>query len=290
MNFLLLFLSIVLVLYLIFRKKKRAPFYTGPVAESWKKILLNKVEFYRQLSPAEKNRFEERIQHFLNTTRITGIKVEVNIDDKLLVAASAIIPVFAFPEWEYVNLSEVLLYPGAFNDTFQTGAGGSKILGMVGSGYMEGKMILSKPALHQGFTNERDKKNVGIHEFVHLIDKTDGITDGMPEVLMQKQYAIPWLDLVRSMMQDIHEANSDINPYGGINPQEFFSVTAEYFFERPKLLQKKHPELYHSLSTFFRTDLSQKFREKHIKRETGRNDPCPCGSGNKFKFCCGKIN
>ncbi|WP_081440235.1 SEC-C metal-binding domain-containing protein [Planctopirus limnophila] len=21
---------------------------------------------------------------------------------------------------------------------------------------------------------------------------------------------------------------------------------------------------------------------------TGRNDPCPCGSGNKFTQCCGK--
>jgi uncharacterized protein YecA (UPF0149 family) len=24
------------------------------------------------------------------------------------------------------------------------------------------------------------------------------------------------------------------------------------------------------------------------KPETGRNDPCSCGSGKKFKKCCGK--
>lgn len=24
------------------------------------------------------------------------------------------------------------------------------------------------------------------------------------------------------------------------------------------------------------------------KRKIGRNDPCPCGSGKKYKFCCGK--
>ena len=23
-------------------------------------------------------------------------------------------------------------------------------------------------------------------------------------------------------------------------------------------------------------------------RKVGRNDPCPCGSGKKFKHCCGK--
>jgi len=24
------------------------------------------------------------------------------------------------------------------------------------------------------------------------------------------------------------------------------------------------------------------------EREIGRNDPCPCGSGKKYKKCCGK--
>ncbi|MFC1515815.1 PBPRA1643 family SWIM/SEC-C metal-binding motif protein [Thermodesulfobacteriota bacterium] len=24
------------------------------------------------------------------------------------------------------------------------------------------------------------------------------------------------------------------------------------------------------------------------ERKVGRNDPCPCGSGNKYKKCCGK--
>ena len=23
-------------------------------------------------------------------------------------------------------------------------------------------------------------------------------------------------------------------------------------------------------------------------KEVGRNDPCPCGSGNKYKKCCGR--
>ena len=25
-----------------------------------------------------------------------------------------------------------------------------------------------------------------------------------------------------------------------------------------------------------------------MNEKTGRNDPCPCGSGKKFKKCCGK--
>ena len=26
------------------------------------------------------------------------------------------------------------------------------------------------------------------------------------------------------------------------------------------------------------------------KKKIGRNDPCPCGSGQKYKYCCGKEN
>ena len=33
----------------------------------------------------------------------------------------------------------------------------------------------------------------------------------------------------------------------------------------------------------------QKFSGTIVKeKKVGRNDPCPCGSGKKYKFCCGK--
>jgi Mlc titration factor MtfA (ptsG expression regulator) len=278
-----------IMIFLFRSQKKPRPKYTGTVPQEWKIILEEKVFFYTQLTQEEKEQFEKRIQHFLNTTRITGIKTTIDLTDRLLVASSAIIPVFAFPGWEYLNLKEVLIYPGAFDQKYQFGTESSNILGMVGSGLLEGKMILSKSSLHAGFSNEKDKLNVGIHEFVHLIDKSDGQVDGIPALLQNKQYVIPWLDMVRKNMEEIHRANSDINPYGGVNQEEFFSVISEYFFKQPRLLEHKHPELYHQLSDIFKTDLAKKYGIKPLNRETGRNDPCPCGSGKKFKDCCGKI-
>ena len=26
----------------------------------------------------------------------------------------------------------------------------------------------------------------------------------------------------------------------------------------------------------------------HVGKKVGRNDPCPCGSGKKYKYCCGR--
>lgn len=37
--------------------------------------------------------------------------------------------------------------------------------------------------------------------------------------------------------------------------------------------------------------LSQRKSNTVVKeKKVGRNDPCPCGSGKKYKFCCGKAN
>ena len=42
---------------------------------------------------------------------------------------------------------------------------------MVGLKHLSGVMILSKPSLLAGFDNPSSKDNVGVHEFVHLVEK-----------------------------------------------------------------------------------------------------------------------
>lgn len=256
-----------------------------PFPSLWRSILLNKVNFYHALSSDERALFENKIQEFLLNCKITGVEVSIDIADKILVAASAIIPVFRFPEWRYSNLNEVLIYPNHFNEHFETSGEGRNILGMVGTGYMEGKMILSKSALHHGFANETDKKNTAIHEFIHLIDKLDGSVDGVPALLLEKQYTIPWLDLINKKNDEIYKKKSDINPYGGTNRAEFFAVASEYFFERPKLLAKKNPVLYEAMEEIFDHEMDDRNLAKK-KIMVSRNSPCPCDSGKKFKHCC----
>lgn len=283
-------LSIGILAYLLFKKLWSNKSWISPkktFPNNWRNILTQKVSFYNSLTTEEKTRFEYKVQEFLLNCRITGIHTEVDDTDRILVAASAIIPVFEFPNWKYTNLFEVLLYPNSFNDQFETQGEDARILGMVGSGYMEGKMILSKPALLHGFSNESDKKNTAIHEFVHLIDKMDGKIDGLPSILMEKQYSIPWLDLISKKIEEIYEERSDINPYGATNKAEFFAVISEYFFERPKLLESAHPELYKLLEEIFNQNMSQR-KLLRAKQSISRNSPCPCGSGLKFKKCCGK--
>jgi len=251
---------------------------------AWRSTLQQKVLFYNSLTADEKTVFEERLQHFLNTTTVTGVNATVTDEDRVLIGASAVVPIFGFPDWEYANIDEVLLYPDAFTKEFDQVGYHRSVLGMVGNGFMNGKMILSQKALHLGFDNTSDKNNTALHEFVHLIDKSDGVIDGIPDAFLDKQYVLPWVDLMEKMVEEIAEGETGINPYGATNTQEFLAVVSEYFFERPKLLKKKHPEVYRFMELMFRQDMAARSLEK-VKHRTGRNDPCPCGSGKKFKQC-----
>ncbi len=268
--------------------KWQVPRETFP--DEWRDILNSEVLFYSSLDEAQKTRFELKIQEFLLNYRITGVKTDVSLTDKLLVASSAIIPIFGFDSWKYPNIREVLLYPDTFNENYEfEGESQRRILGMVGNQSMEGIMILSKEALRLGFKNESDKQNTAIHEFVHLIDKSDGEIDGLPKVLMDKQYALPWIDLMSKEIDRIYDERSDINPYGATNRAEFLSVISEYFFERPKLLEEKHPEIYALLEKIF----NQQMADRNLSKKgslIGRNDPCVCSSGEKFKRCCGSVH
>ncbi|UII21676.1 zinc-dependent peptidase [Fulvivirga ligni] len=230
--------------------------------EAWKAILEDKVKFYRNLSADDKEQFEQEANLFISSKKITGISTEIDDTDRLLVASSAIIPVFAFPNWNYDDLSEVLIYPNSFNHEFETEGEGRNVLGMVGNGVLNGKMILSKKDLHYGFEYPQSKSNVGIHEFVHLIDDSDGSIDGLPALLMEHSYAKPWMEAIKREIDKIRKNKSDINPYGGTSEEEFFPVLSEYFFQRPRLLKRKHPELYKMMNKVFRQDPVSRIKRK----------------------------
>lgn len=250
-------LAVLVLIFLMIASPRKRNKTVEPLPANYRSILGSTVQFYKNLDENGKKQFEERMQYFLSGIRITGIGTTVEDKDRVLIGASAIIPIYAFPEWEYINLHEVLLYPETFNEEFEQEGNRRTVLGMVGSGAMQHVMILSQPALREGFSNKTDKNNTAIHEFVHLVDKTDGEVDGVPEVLMQHQYTLPWLDMMHRNIREIIKDKTDINPYGATSQAEFFAVAAEYFFERPDLLRSKHPELYDMLCRIFNFRYSQ---------------------------------
>ncbi len=241
--------AIVLFFYRAYKKKTPDIL---PAPEMEKQILQRDVKFYQGLSASEKERFEKAMQAFLESIKITGVKTEVSDQDRVFIAAAAIIPIFGFNNWQYYNIHEILLYPDSFTEDYHIDGEGRNILGMVGNGPMQNVMIISRSELRNGFLNNSDRSNTAIHEFVHLVDKSDGDADGVPAILFDHPYSVPWLQRIHAEIQLIKTNASDINVYGATNEAEFLAVAAEYFFKQPERMQKKHPELFSMLQQVFK--------------------------------------
>lgn len=248
--------ALALARFLLARKRRVKAAVERPFPAEWRNFLSEHVTFYSHLSPADRTVFEQRVQLFLAEKRVQGIDTDIDDPIRLMVGSSAIIPVFAFPGYTYPHVNEVLIYPNSFDSTFQTqrfDGHRENIAGMVGDRFMNGTVVLSKADLVRDFDGSSHRTNVGVHEFVHLLDKEDGEVDGIPERLMEHRFVGPWLHEIKQEVERIEKGKSDINPYALKNNAEFLAVVSEYFFENPEKMRKKHPELYARLSAIYNT-------------------------------------
>lgn len=243
---------------------KREPKRNFP--KEWRRLLREHIEFYNKLNTAKKTEFEKRVHVFLLNVQIVGVDTEVTHLDRILVASGAVIPIFGFSNWHYVNLQEVQIHP----DKFSVPGMKEKAKGLVGWGAMEGKMMLSRKALRHGFQDQEDQINVAIHEFVHILDKQDGTIDGALNKVMDDINIMPWLHVINLKMDEIRKSDSTIRNYGATNNAEFLAVVSEFFFESPEKLKAEHPALYMALDNFF-NEKGISGNESSIKKAGGYN-------------------
>lgn len=240
--------------YWLSRRKcrRRLQLMNRPFPPDWEAILESRVAFYAALNNPDKARFRKLVQVFLGEVRVTGIRTEIDDTIRLLVAFSAVIPIFGFHDWDYSRLSEVLVYPDAFNDEYQTDGEERHILGLTGLASLSGVMILSKPALLAGYNGAYAKENVGIHEFAHLVEQ-QAESHGLPREVPHETVR-EWIAFVARELKYPQRQRTHINEYGYTNEHEFFAVLTEYFFKSPDTLKQLEPALYEMLRKIFHQD------------------------------------
>ena len=123
---------------------------------------------------------------------------------------------------------------------------------------MRGPIVLSWDAARHGVANERDGRNVVYHEFAHKLDMLDGWADGVPPLASRERLGV-WNEVVEREYAALVDAarrgtKTVLDPYGATNRAEFFAVATEAFFERPRRLRDRLPDLYACLARFYRQD------------------------------------
>src|SRR5690349_17085865 len=109
-------LIVILIILFVFQPRRKEGF---ALPENYQELLNDYVRFYSNLNEDEKKRFEEKLKRFASSVKITGANAEVEDLDQVLIGAASVIPTFYIPDWEYINLKEILVYPGNFNTEFE---------------------------------------------------------------------------------------------------------------------------------------------------------------------------
>jgi len=118
--------------------------------------------------------------------------------------------------------------------------------------------------------------------FVHYWEKPDSISDAEfneESKLFQKSLTLKSQDFkkTRKEIKDELEEPGELSDYI-IQGAEEDNDKPKNVFE--KYLQDPQPELF--------DEPQQNFVPVRTEPKIGRNDPCPCGSGKKYKKCCEK--
>lgn len=226
---------------------RRSAALAAPFPPDWRALLLDRYDHFERLDAAWRARFEDDVRLFLAQKRLTGVGVEVDDELRLLVAASAVTLSAGWPDYEWDQLGEVLLYPDDFDRDYSRGSE------RAGEAHPWGTVILSVPALVESFEYPDDGFHVGLHEFAHLLDVERTHFDGIP-VGLDGARAREWVDLAEREMARMLHGRSVFDDYGAHDPVEFLAVAVESFFEVPQAVRRRHPEVYAILSAYFGQD------------------------------------
>ena len=230
------------------RSARRRALLAAPFPERWREFLLDNYDHYDRLPPDLRRRFEDDVRIFMAETRITGIEAAVTDELRLLVAASAVTLSVAWPEYEWDQLTEVLLYPQNFDRDYSFDSEE-----LSGQAHPWGTVILSIPALRESFADPDDAYHVGIHEFAHLLELGEPRFSGIPPGLTPAR-SQQWVALMEREMDRLRRGKSVIDDYGASDPVEFLAVAVEAFFESALELRHRHREVYDVLAEYFRQD------------------------------------
>jgi Mlc titration factor MtfA (ptsG expression regulator) len=248
----------------IFTNRRRERLRSEQTPDEWQRILARNFPLFTRLTTEDQKELLGHINVFLEEKHFEGCGgLELTEEIRVTIAAQACLLLMHRDTDYYPNLTSVLVYPSGYT------AEESRYIG--GGLWEEGPedrlghtahnlraLVIAWDAAQHGGIESHDGENVVLHEFAHQLDFENRSADGTPDLETRAEYE-SWSRVMTREFERLRQSipydyDRVLDLYGAQNPTEFFAVATEAFFERPRALKARHPELYGALSGFFRQD------------------------------------
>jgi Mlc titration factor MtfA (ptsG expression regulator) len=250
------------VIFESIKERRRRRLRAQPFPQEWLATIKRHVLFFRRLSPNDQAELLGHIQVFLAEKRFEGCGgLELTDEIRLSIATQACLLLLHRATDYFPHLLTILVYPSTYLAEEQRHVEGpvweeGKMPRLGETGRQLGTVVLAWDAAKTGAADPSDGKNVVLHEFTHQLDYENGAEDGAPALATREQQ-LSWREVMQIEFASLRAADDTgiptlLDTYGATNPAEFFAVSTEAFFERPRALRASHPKLYAELRSYFR--------------------------------------
>ncbi len=256
----------------LLKERRRNRLRSRAFPKTWLRIIRRNVAFFARLLAADQAELLGHIQVFLHEKRFEGCGgLEITDEIRVTIATQACLLLLHRKTGYFPHLLIILVYPSTYMVEAHRHVEGpvweeGRMPRIGETGRQMGTMVLAWDAVKSGAADPSDGKNLVLHEFAHQLDYENYAADGVPALATRKQQ-FSWREVMRTEFASLCAAEETgmptlLDSYGATNPVEFFAVTTEAFFERPRLLRARHPRLYAELKDYFEQDPVEYSAEK----------------------------
>ncbi|MEM9403976.1 MAG: M90 family metallopeptidase [Pseudomonadota bacterium] len=253
---------VYLVLTPILRRSRRKRLRAASPPAGLEATLEQKVRLYTALPADLREQLLGHANVFLAEKEFIGRGgQEITDEVRFIVAGTACMLLLNREPSYFPGFTSILIYPETYEGSSVRYDGLVEVherTARAGESWHRGPIVLSWGDVIRGVSDPDDGFNVVLHEFAHKLDEQAGGTDGVPE-LHKASHFDDWVEVLTREYEALHERvsrgkNRVLDEYGLTSPPEFFAVATESFFEKPRAMQRRLPDLYEQLKRFYRVD------------------------------------
>lgn len=251
-----------------FKRRRRKKIIAVPFPDAWDKILRKNFPLYLRLSDDDRLALQDAVKIFVAEKIFEGAGgQEITEEIKVTIAAQACVLLLRRETDYYPKLRSIIVYPRAFVSVVSEQAGYGVVhereVVRLGEAWGHGTVVLSWNDSRSGAADINDGHNLVFHEFAHQLDQEDGDANGAP-ILERNSMYVAWARVLGAAYTELQKdskrkRSTVLDTYGATNPAEFFAVATEAFFEKPRRLRQRHPELYEELKLYYQQDPEEFF-------------------------------
>jgi len=247
--------------FAITRLGRRRRALDRPFPDAWRALLGRRLVHYSRLTRDERERLEDLIKVFVVDKKWQAARgFDLTEEVKVLISAMACLLILELDYDAYDTVTWIEVHP---TTVVRTGLRATDVPGVVADGPMpllgeaafEGPVTIAWDAALVDARHPERGHNVVYHEFAHKLDMGDRLVDGTPR-FDDEADRDRWITVCTTEFESLRDGTGGelLDPYGAVNPAEFFAVVTEVFFDLPAELRAEKPELYAVLQSFYRQD------------------------------------